>query len=162
MPPVSSVCKKMKCNWNRCKDGICSDILGDAGDLVPVKALGREQRVNRLPGHVRQWQEKLREYQRTKLWTHTGIQHTLVSLCCPLLLLYISLLCCLWCCYFWKHGDWKKKSHIYNALQGIVRTQTKNSPEPPSHSPLILSCPNCGCSHPRFTSLGEREREKES
>ncbi len=102
---------------------------------------------------------KVREQQCTKLRANAGAQHTLDSLFCPLLLLHISSLCCLWCFYFWKHGDWKKKSQIHNALQGIVSTQTKNSPQPPSHLPLILSRPNCGCSHPGFTSSG-RERER--
>lgn len=56
----------------------------------------------------------------------------------------------------------EKKKCRFNALQGIVNTQTKNSPQPTSHSPLILSCPNCGCSHPRFTSLGKRQTDRET
>lgn len=35
-------------------------------------------------------------------------------------------------------------------------------PRPPSHSPLVLSCPNCGCTHPTFTSVGKDKVEGEA
>lgn len=56
----------------------------------------------------------------------------------------------------------KKTNHTFNALQGIVTAQTQNSPQPPSHSPLILSYPNCGCSHPTLMSLGRDGERKEA
>lgn len=90
-----------------------------------------------------------------KLWTYTGAQHTVGFLFCPLLLLHIGLLCCLWCFYFWEHGIEKDPDPLPQCIAGNSKhTQTKNSPQPPSYLPLILSLPNCGCSHPLFTSWG--------
>lgn len=159
------VWKKMKCSWNRCKDGGCSDIVGAAGDLASVKALGREHRVKRLPERVMQRQEKLdcdaQNCQHTQEHRiHWTLYFALFSSCtlARYVVCDVSI--------FENMGIGKKKKkkksqiHCHNALQGIVSTQTKNSPQPPSHSPLILSCPNCGRSHPRFTSSG-RERGRE-
>lgn len=158
------VCKKMKCNWNRCKDGVCSDIPGVAGDLASVKALAKGNREQTGSQDVFCGdRESYREWQCTKLLTHTGAQNTSGSLFCPLLFLHFSLLCCLWCFYFWKHGNWKKKKitdPLPQCIAGNSKHTNKNSPQPPSHSPLILSCPNCGCSHPRFSSWGRYDAER--
>lgn len=144
---------------NRCKDAGCSNILVVAGDLASVKALGREQRVNKLPGRVMRWHEKLdsgnahncEHTQEQRIhWTFLFCSHLFCTLAC-----YV-----LWCFYFWKRSEKKEKCR-FNALQEIVNTQTKNSPQPPSHSPLILSCPNLGVVTPDSRLWGkDRERER--
>lgn len=64
---------------------------------------------------------------------------------------------------FLKTWELKKKMKITDLLPqciaGNSKHTNKNSPQPPSHSPLILSCPNCGCSHPRFSSWGRYDAE---
>lgn len=110
--------KKMQCSWNRCKDAGCSDVAVVAGDLASEKELGREQRVNGLPGCFMCWQEKLDgAAAHTPASTHSreymgGRGGSYLQ-----------------CFYFWRHGDLNKRKTITDSIQcrKMVNTHT-NTP----------------------------------
>lgn len=96
------------------KTGGCSDFLAVAGDLPSLRALRREQRVNRkcYTVGVGKWR-----------CPANAAYCTRSSSC--------TLACCFGCFYFWEHGCCRNRSTAtMHGRNGDV--QTKNSPQPPS------------------------------